>query len=125
MKDQIVAFCGERSVFNLVLDLVTAPLKVTDDIAKDLYRIFIVVLVLLDFSKAFDTVNFKLLGQKLKTSFFLSDLMDRSQCVHANGALPSFLPVTQGVRQGSILGFLLFSLFINDILTSFFFCKPI
>jgi hypothetical protein len=35
--------------------------------------------------------------------------MDRTQCVYANGQFSGFLPVVQGVLQGSILGPLLFS----------------
>jgi hypothetical protein len=73
MKDQIVAFCDEISLnrfqsgFRLGHSTTTALLKVTDDIAKDLDRNLISILVLLDFSKAFDAVYFKLLCQKSKT----------------------------------------------------------
>jgi retron-type reverse transcriptase len=137
MKDQIVAFCNEKGLLNRFQSgfrpghsTTTALLKITDDISMEMERKFVTILALLDFSKAFDTVNFKKLCHKLKTIFFFSDsaieiiksyLTDRTQCVFANGTFSSFLSVTQGVPQGSILGPFLFSLFRNDISNSILF----
>jgi Reverse transcriptase (RNA-dependent DNA polymerase) len=119
MKDQIVSFCNERCLLNRFQSgfrpghsTTTALLKITDDYSMDFDRNFISILVLLDFSKAFDTVNLKLLCQKLKNTFKFfessiklveSYLTGRSHCVFANGALSTFLQVTQDVPQGSIL----------------------
>jgi hypothetical protein len=83
-----------------------------------------VILVLLDFSKAFDSVDHDLLCHKLErffdfsssaVGFIRSYLNERSQCVSAGEVLSGFLPVLRGVPQGTVLSPLLSTLFINDL----------
>lgn len=105
--------------------------NISDNIFRSLDSGKATVLTLLDFSKAFDTLDHSLLCAKLVyfgfdisvVSFFKSYLEGRSQVVVFDDKHSSSRPITSGVPQGSVLGPLLFLIYTADIFTSIKFCN--
>ena len=102
---------------------ILALIEIVDNIRKEVDSGKSVVGMYLDLSKAFDTVNHnKLLGKLnhygvrgLVNKWFASYLSGRTQITFVNNTLSDHHAVPVGVPQGSVLGPLLFLVYVNDI----------
>ena len=97
------------------------------DLVDNIYNLFnenkYTLRVFIDLSKAFDTVDHKILLKKLELygvkgnvlNWFKSYLSNRKQYIEIEGQKTDCLNITCGVPQGSILGPLLFLIYLNDL----------
>ena len=98
-------------------------IKIRDDILNALDRGEVTIAVMTDFSKAFDTVDYFTLIRKLDSlniststlNLIASYLTVRTQYVQVNEKFSSHKTVNFGVPQGSILGPILFNIYVSDM----------
>ena len=130
MYNRIISFLEKFSIlynnqfgFRSKHSTTQALLLLTDKIQRSIDRGMFCSGIFLDLCKAFDTVNHRILLTKLEyygirgvsNDWFASYLSNRRQFVSLNGINSDYQTITCGVPQGSVLGPLLFLLYINDM----------
>ena len=114
---------SQQSGFRSLHSTVTALLEATNNWAFNIDKGSVNAVVFLDLKKAFDTVDHTILLSKLfeygirgvAYEWFRSYLDNRNQQCFVNGSLSNSQILTCGIPQGTILGPLLFILYINDL----------
>ena len=127
---QITAYLEKHSLFDPNQSAykknhgcITALIKINDDMLDSIDDSEVTILTLLDFSRAFDTVNHRLLLEKLcilgfdltAVNWVKSYLSDRYQRVIIGNDISAWIKIKNGVPQGSILGPILFNILISDM----------
>lgn len=100
-----------------------AIINITDTVGRMLETNRYVRCLLLDFSKAFDTVDHLALLQKLRSyhlpgnvvSWIVSFLTDRTQCTKIDGILSELEYINRSIVQGSAIGPMSFSIYVADL----------
>ena len=123
--------CSLQFGFRQKYSTVHALISLTENIRKNLDEGNIGCGIFVDLQKAFDTVEHDILLSKLEhygirglaNEWFKSYLSNRKQYVSINGYDSNLADVKFDVPQGSVLGPLLFLIYINDLNQTLKFCK--
>jgi len=121
----------EQSGFRLMHSTQTSLHRILEKFHAEIHSGRVVGMVALDLRKAFDTVDHAILLEKLghygvtgiSLYWFESYLSERIQIAGVNGSLSDPQTITTGVPQGSILGPLLFIVYMNDLSGSLSRCE--
>ena len=114
----------QQSAYRKNFSTETLLLKVKNDLLMNMNKQHVTLLVLLDLSAAFDTIDHKMLIDRLKIRcgitnvplrWFESYLENRSQRVVVNGAESRSFDLQFGLAQGSCLGPLLFTIYTGEL----------
>src|SRR5208282_3689756 len=117
-------FCQMQSAYQAGHSTETALLKVTDDIYRSLDNGSFVASVSLDISAAFDSIDHDILIDRLSSEFNVRDTAlawirsyntNRYSFVKVGQAISAHSMCSSGVAQGSVLGGLLFTVYIYPI----------
>lgn len=120
-REEILTSCQHG--FRVKRSTCTAVLNLSEKLNSFLNDNNSAIGIFLDIRKAFDTVNHDILLRKLQCygfrgitlDFFRSYLSNRQQKVEISGVTSDVGAISSGVPQGSVLGPLLFSLYVNDL----------
>ena len=116
-------YLKHQSGFRKSHSTLTVLLKLKDDIKRAMNRSEVTLAIFADFSKAFDTVDYKTLLQHLNNLGFSHQVLrligdyltNRKQYVQVDDKISERLEINFGVPQGSILGPVLFNLYVTSI----------